>query len=247
MKPRICILRTDGTNCDGETAHAFSLAGGDPRFVHVNQLRDKSSRLRDFQALVIPGGFSYGDDVASGKILALELLAILKDELLAFTGPVLGICNGFQVLVKAGLLPFLPETGEPLTQRATLTHNDSGHFQCEWVKLDVEEGSCLFTKGMNRECMLPIAHGEGRFVADERVLDDMERRRCVALRYSGNPNGSMRRIAGACDPSGRVFGLMPHPERFVERTQYPNWRQHLIREPHGLPIFRNAVTYAANL
>ena len=170
MNPRVCILQTDGTNCDRETAYAFMRAGGNPRLVHINQLRARSVRLADFQILAIPGGFSYGDDVASGKILALELTTFLSDELRAFVEAgklVIGICNGFQVLVRTGLLPFR-ELGK---MSATLTHNVSGRFQCEWVRMVVEQGSpCVFTRGMESEISLQIAHGEGRFLPHRKRL-----------------------------------------------------------------------------
>ncbi|MSR84843.1 phosphoribosylformylglycinamidine synthase I [Candidatus Uhrbacteria bacterium] len=248
MNPRVCILQTDGTNCDRETAYAFMRAGGNPRLVHINQLRARSVRLADFQILAIPGGFSYGDDVASGKILALELTTFLSDELRAFVEAgklVIGICNGFQVLVRTGLLPFR-ELGK---MSATLTHNVSGRFQCEWVRMVVEQGSpCVFTRGMESEISLQIAHGEGRFFASPETLVQIEERKLVALRYAPhNPNGSENAIAGVCDPSGRIFGLMPHPERFVDPLQHPNWRSRWMEPPHGLKIFQNAVAAARNL
>lgn len=250
MNPRFCILRTDGTNCDEETAHAVRLAGGEPVLVHINELRRGAQRLDAFQGLILPGGFSYGDDVASGRILALELMSFLRDQILAFRGPVLGICNGFQVLVTAGLLPGSRshnDHGEPYgpVHRAALTHNASGKFQCEWTQLfPVPESTCPFIQGLGN-LSLQIAHGEGRFVTGPETLEEIESLHLVVLRYQFSVNGSMNDIAGICDPSRRIFGLMPHPERFVDRTQHPKWRRFPCDgEPHGLRIFRNMVRMA---
>ncbi len=247
MKPSVCILRTDGTNCDAETAHAFSLAGGEPRFTHINELRRRTSRLADFQILAIPGGFSYGDDIASGKVLAIELLSHLAEDIKHFIESgklVIGICNGFQVLVRMGLLPY----NDIGNMHATLAHNDSGHFQCEWVKMEPNPKSpCVFTQGLTEKFPLQIAHGEGRFLTDAVRIERMQKDNLVALRYVRNPNGSLDSIAGVCDPTGRIFGLMPHPERFVDPTQHPNWRRRPDMQPVGRVIFKNAVRYAAQL
>ncbi|MDQ0286011.1 phosphoribosylformylglycinamidine synthase [Desulfofundulus luciae] len=257
-KPRVCVLRTDGTNCDRETGYAFERAGGDPHLVHVNQLRAGKKKLTEYQILVIPGGFSYGDDVHSGKILAVELTSFLKEQLQEFVDsgkPVLGICNGFQVLVRTGLLP-AAKMGDI---RTTLMHNDSGRFECRWVHLRVEDTPCIFTRGLaGRVLHFQAAHGEGKFYTDAQTLAGIEAGKQVVFRYSTsngdptsiyphNPNGSLAAIAGICDPSGRVLGLMPHPERFVDLTQHPNWRRQQFHEPHGLPIFRNAVAYAQEM
>ena len=258
MKPGVCVLRTDGTNCDQETHYAFAKVGGDPRLVHVNQLRSGSEKLADYQILVIPGGFSYGDDIHTGKVLAVELTSFLKEQLSQFVAAgklILGICNGFQVLVRTGLLP----GGAPGDITATLMTNDSGRFECRWVKLKVEQTNCVFTSGLEGgEVDYQVAHGEGKFYTDPSTLAAMEAGGQVVLRYAGsdgtpatahpaNPNGSLNSIAGICDFSGRILGLMPHPERFVEPTQHPNWRRTSISEPHGLPLFRNAVRYAGQL
>lgn len=252
MKPRVCVLRTDGTNCDEETAHAFEKAGGESHLVHVNELRCGSRRLRSYQILAIPGGFSYGDDIASGKILAVELISYLRNELEGFIARpnlVIGICNGFQVLVRTGLLPFR-HLGD---MQATLTTNDSGHFECRWVSMLAEPSPCVFTQKLEGPPELQVAHGEGKFYADNETLVEIEEGSLVVLRYAkegkatmqypANPNGSLNSIAGVCDRTGRIFGLMPHPERFVEPTQHPNWRRKKIARPHGLAIFENAIKY----
>ena len=245
MKPQVCVLRTDGTNCDEETSRAFTKAGGECTPVHVNELRDGSRELRGYQILAIPGGFSYGDDVVSGKILAVELLSFLRDQLSEFVEAgnlIIGICNGFQVLVRTGLLPFR-ELG---TMSATLTDNDSGSFHCRWIDLVVSESRCVFTSGMEgKGISFQMAHGEGKFFACENVLSSLEEQQLVPIRYVNNLNGSLHNIAGVCDPTGRIFGLMPHPERFVEVHQHPNWRRIPNLQPQGLPIFTNGVTFAA--
>ncbi len=258
MKPAVCVLRTDGTNCDLETFYAFAKAGGDCRMVHVNQLRRGEEKLSSYHILALPGGFSYGDDVHSGKILAVELASFLKEQLNEFVQagkPVLGICNGFQVLVRTGLLPER-DIGDINT---TLMNNDSGKFECRWINLLVEESPCIFTRGMaGRLLSIQVAHGEGKFYTSPEVLEKVESSGQVVFRYAdgggkstteypANPNGSLNAIAGICDRTGLVMGLMPHPERFVEKTQHPNWRRGMNGEPHGLQIFRNAVEYARQM
>lgn len=256
-KPRVCILRTDGTNCDQETAYAFSKAGGDCRLIHVNQLRNGAEKLADYQILAVPGGFSYGDDIHSGKVLSVEMASFLNDQLHRFVEDgklILGICNGFQVLVRTGLLPW----GELSSIKATLMQNDSGHFECRWTNLLVEQNHCVFTRGLaGIMVQYQAAHGEGKFFADETTLQKIEQAGQVVFRYTSaasgqptqdypqNPNGSLHAIAGICDQTGRVLGLMPHPERFVEPFHHPNWRRTSFSDPHGLPLFRNAVAYAA--
>ncbi len=254
MKPMVCILRADGTNCDLETAYAFEKAGAGCRMVHVNQLRSGEEKLSDYQIMALPGGFSYGDDVHSGKILAVELTSFLKESLQEFVGagkPVLGICNGFQVLVRTGLLPER-RLGDI---SCALVNNDSGRFECRWVSLVIEDSPCIFTRGMAGSCAsVQVAHGEGKFLAGDDVLDALESSGQVVFRYAGpegratmdyphNPNGSLRSIAGICDRTGLVLGLMPHPERFVDLHQHPNWRRGMYSMPQGLPLFVNAVKY----
>ncbi|MBI2865254.1 MAG: phosphoribosylformylglycinamidine synthase I [Chloroflexi bacterium] len=256
---RTIVLRAAGINCDDETKYAFELAGSAAEKVHINQLVRGELRLGDYQILALPGGFSYGDDIASGRLLANELKNKLGDQLAGFVqqgGLVIGICNGFQVLVKAGLLPALSEEE---SQQVTLTYNESGKFEDRWVYLRVPPaGKCVFLTGVER-LYLPVAHGEGRFVPGEvGVLSRLWQNGQMVLQYANpageidgypwNPNGSTDSIAGICDPTGRVFGLMPHPERFLHYTNHPRWtREKLPLEGDGLRIFRNAVDYARNL
>ncbi|EKD89815.1 MAG: hypothetical protein ACD_32C00141G0004 [uncultured bacterium] len=248
----VCILKSDGTNCDNELFYAFKKAGGNPELVHVNELRDKSVTLKDFDILAFPGGFSYGDDIVSGKIWAIEMISFLKKEIEDFRkkgGLILGICNGFQVLVRTGLLPF----GNLGKMDATLANNDSGHFECRWVDLKTEKSKCVFLKNINIG-HFAVNHGEGKFFTDVKTLKEIEAKNLVVFRYVDengnptqnypqNPNGSLNAIAGVTDPSGRILGLMPHPEKFVDITQYPNWRREKILKPHGLFIFEEMVKY----
>jgi phosphoribosylformylglycinamidine synthase I len=250
-KPRVLVLRAPGTNCDEEAAFAWQMAGAEAETWHVGRVVEHPEGLDSFQILTLPGGFSYGDDLGSGKILATRLGTVLGDPLRRFLdrgGLVLGICNGFQVLVKAGLLPGGTGVGP-----ATLTHNDSGHFEARWVRLLPTPGLSPFLTD-DRPIELPVAHGEGKFVlADPKALPKLEAAGQVVLRYvddhdhptaayPANPNGSTSAIAGLCDPTGRVFGLMPHPERFVDPLHHPRWtRRGLEGEGDGLRIFRNAV------
>ena len=253
LSPRALVLRAPGTNCDHETVHAFERAGGLARRLHVRAVVDRPGVLDDAQILCIPGGFSYGDDIASGRIFALELRLRLGDALRRFHergGLVLGICNGFQVLLQTGLLLADPTTGRPL---ATLAHNDSGRFIDRWVSLEVAAGTCVFLRGLSA-LELPIAHGEGRFVARSAAdLAALDAAGQLVLRYAapdgpaggsaGNPNGSQADVAGVCDPTGRILGLMPHPERFIDATQHPAWAGRLDPDASGagLGIFTNAI------
>lgn len=258
MNVNVAILRTDGTNCDEEAFFAFELAGGNPQMLHINGLLRKKLLLDKFHILVLPGGFCYGDDILSGKILANELLHTLKREIGRFVSDgklIIGICNGFQVLVRMGLLP----GGGGPAEKATLIFNESAHFECRWIRLRIEESNSAFTKGLEGTIIeLPVAHGEGKFVVQNNdVLDALERKRQVVFRYAhpggivatdypANPNGSVSAIAGITNASGTILGLMPHPERYVKFTQHPNWTRHKPwrKMGDGLPIFQNAVTYA---
>lgn len=267
MKPKVCILRTDGTNCDEELYYAFEKFDGAPQYTHVNQLRSKEVKLGDFQILALPGGFSYGDDIASGKVLAIELMSFLKEELQNFIdkkGLVLGVCNGFQTLVRTGLLPF-NNLGE---MDASLEQNESGHFECRWVKVKVEESKCIFLNQLTSDTVsengdtvslnISVNHGEGKFFTDERTMQKIESQNLVTFRYvdesdrptqkyPDNPNGSLNAIAGITNPSGRILGLMPHPEKFVDLTQHPNWRRFgKSRKPDGALLFKNMIDFVKN-
>ena len=235
--PRVLVLRAAGINCDREMATAFSWCGAKPERVHINRLLTGGVRLLDFDVLALPGGFSYGDVIAAGRILGDQIKRVPGlDDFIADGRPVIGVCNGFQVLVKAGLLP---GNGRDHRQTATLTDNDSGRFLCDWVRLKTSPVS-FFTKGLPETVELPIAHGEGKFVAPEALLNALEPR--VALRYEANPNGSMRDIAGLVNAGGNVFGLMPHPERFLTPLHHPSRRDAAANEL-GLQIIRNIVDH----
>ena len=254
-KVRALVLRAPGTNCDAEATFAFQQAGAVATPVHVNQLISGEQQLSGYQIMVIPGGFTYGDDISAGRILANELRLKLGEDIQRFVDDgrlILGICNGFQVLVKAGLIPKLTVENPQLL---TLARNDSGKFECRWVYLRVNETSpCLFTRGISR-MYLPVAHGEGKVVAEPTVIEKLN----VVLYYTDeagntqagypyNPNGSVNNIAGICDASGRIFGLMPHPERYIYRTQHPGWtRQPSKNYGGGLRVFLNAVEWAKTI
>jgi phosphoribosylformylglycinamidine synthase I len=265
----VLILRAAGTNCDLETQHAWELAGARAERVHLRRVIERPQMLAQHQIVTIPGGFSYGDDIAAGRIFAAQLQRHLIKPLRAFIDAgklVLGICNGFQILVKAGLLPYPRE----LTSEAgadgprvvcTVTHNHPPGFQDRWVTLRASVSPCVFTEP-GRRYELPIAHGEGRVVfADRGSLARATGEGLDALLYVPfaeqpnsadsqaeaapyNPNGSDADIAGLCDPTGRVLGLMPHPERFVTWTQHPCWTSLPARDTgDGLAMFRRAVSY----
>ncbi len=257
-QPNVLILRAPGTNCDQETAFAFQQAGAKAELVHVNRLLEEPAILARFQIACLPGGFSYGDDVAAGRILANQLRHHLAAKLGEFKEAgklILGICNGFQVLLKSDVL--LPaEQGQ--APAATLTWNDSGKFEDRWVRLSVRGTRSVFLTGIE-SMYLPVAHAEGKFVTrDQPVLGELDAAGQLVLRYEplgggqqegplgfpDNPNGSVANVAGICDASGRVLGLMPHPERHIDRTQHPRWtRGEGGAEGDGLAVFRNAVGY----
>lgn len=280
---RVLILRAPGTNCDVETAFAFERAGARAELVHVNRLLEDPGLCVKFQIFCIPGGFSYGDDVAAGRILGNQIRYHLADRMAEFKAAgklILGICNGFQVLIKSGvLLDPDPELGPP----ATLTYNDSGKYEDRWVRLEVRGGKSVFLTGLDA-MYLPVAHAEGKFVArdaealgqleaeDQLVLRYLPQRKAVCataclqavssggspqhcfqgssgtpdgtprVPYPDNPNGSMADVAGVCDATGRVLGLMPHPERYIDPTQHPRWtRGEAGQLGDGLRVFQNAV------
>lgn len=250
---RVLILRAPGANCDLETAFAFEKAGAIPERIHIHRIKQEPKLLDAFQVLTIPGGFTYGDDVAAGKILAVQMRTFLNDALQQFRDQgklILGICNGFQALLKAGLLVPPSERGVP----ATLTANEPPGFVDRWVHLRAEPGKCPFLQGYS-VWEAPIAHGEGRFVCDKpETYRRLEEGGQIVLRYvdaagqpgpyPANPNGSQGSVAGLCDITGQVLGMMPHPERHVLPTQHPRWtRRGLSEEGDGLRLFRNAVQF----
>jgi phosphoribosylformylglycinamidine synthase len=273
--PKVCVLRAPGTNCDIETAWAFELAGAKPERLHLNRLLENPARLADFQILCIPGGFSYGDDLGAGIIFSRQLRGQLNDAIRQFLTAdklVLGICNGFQTILKAGLLmrrgvASPAESG--LESEVTLTWNSNGRYTDRWVRLKVASSNSAFLRDID-EFDVPIAHAEGRIaVCQPQLLEQLRQHNQIALCYwsaraaqlaatSGdptriellpepeNPNGSLANIAGLCDETGKVLGLMPHPERFLFATQHPHWtRKGLRGEGDGIRIFRNAVTWFA--
>ena len=247
-KPNVLILRAPGTNCDAETAFAFERVGAATETLHVNRLLERPKLFQQFQVLCIPGGFSYGDDIGAGKILGNQMQHHLADEMLRFRDDgrlILGICNGFQVLMKS---PVLLDKDDSATPPATLTWNESGQYYDGWVRLEVKGSKSVFLKGIER-MYLPIAHAEGQFVTrDEQTLQSLDAAGQLPLRYvaEDNPNGSMAHVAGVCDSTGRVLGLMPHPERHIDPTQHPRWtRGESGPEGDGLQMFRNAVAYFA--
>ncbi|HLX58836.1 MAG TPA: phosphoribosylformylglycinamidine cyclo-ligase [Ktedonobacteraceae bacterium] len=280
---RALILRAPGINCDRETAHACRLAGFETQLLHINQLIKQPQRLLDYHFLVIPGGFSYGDDLGAGTLLAKNLTIHLGEQLRQFIDegrPVLGICNGFQALVRADLLPGSLDKAD--TQPiASLTNNASAQFECRWVTLTVQDSPCIFTRGINHPIELPVAHGEGQFVlANSALLAHLQADRQIPIVYTihtrqaspspaaplysfisapsypgapttpviypDNPNGSTGDIAGLCNARGNVFGLMPHPERYVQPIQHPQ-RRGSNGAGDGLLIFKNAFDYVQGM
>ena len=265
------VLTGYGLNCDGETGYAFELAGAEVHRIHINQLImgekiGEVARLEDYQILAFIGGFSWGDDHGAGVLLATKLLSNIGEDLLAFIEAgnlVIGICNGFQALVNLGLLPGID--GDYRSRQVALIGNDCGSFRDQWVNLTIErESPCVFTRNL-QNLELPVRHGEGKFYAEKQVIDRLVQEKQVVVRYADsegnpagrrfpeNPNGSLEDIAGICDSTGRVFGLMPHPEALNHWSNHPNWtrfKEHYRRtgepypqEGYGIQIFRNAVEY----
>jgi phosphoribosylformylglycinamidine synthase len=256
-KVKTIVLRVDGTNCDEETVIAFRKAGSEVDLVHMNELIRKEKSLEDYQILCIPGGFTYGDDIAAGKIFAVLLKYKIGKDVKKFVEDgklVIGICNGFQVLVKAGILPALE--GIMKKQEATLAFNDCGYFQDRWVYLKHEnKRKCIFTRGIKNIIHVPVNHAEGKFVADKNVIRKLEENDQIVFKYVDpdgnyasfpwNPNGSIDNIAGICNTDGNVFGLMPHPEKFIHKYMHPCWtRIDLPEKGDGFKIFKNAVEFA---
>lgn len=252
MELRALVVTGYGVNCERESKAAIEKSGGKADIMHLNRIIDGPSVLEDYNFLFLPGGFSFGDALGSGKVLSNKINFKLHYPLKDFVESgklVMGVCNGFQVLVKMGLLP-----KQDFRQRVTLVGNESGKFEDRWVLLENNKNSpCIFTKGIDR-LFLPIRHGEGKFVTEtDAVLDEIEKENQVVLRYIDgngkragypyNPNGSVNNIAGICDKTGRIFGLMPHPEAFQNVENCPYWTTGKIKEAQGLKIFKNAVKY----
>ncbi len=266
-KPKVLVLTGFGINCDEETAYAFQICGGDPYIIHINDLIENRSIISQFQILMFPGGFSYGDDTGSGKAFANRIKNNLMDEISSFIERdtlVLGICNGFQVLTNLGIVPDLGNRFEGKAEVA-LEHNNTFRYQCRWVDLNVNPDSpSVFTKGIEK-LHIPIAHGEGNFFTEADVLQRIEEMNLVAMRYAGkdgkpaegkfpdNPNGSLNDIASICSPNGRIMGMMPHPERGMFFTQRDDWTyllekykrtgQEVPEYSDGIKIFQNAINY----
>ena len=262
-KVKVIVFSGYGINCEEETAFAFGLAGAEAKIVHINDAAKNPKSLRKYQILAIPGGFSYGDDLGSGYAYAGRMRNCLWDELLEFIKKeklIIGICNGFQILVNLGLIPALNNFyGQ---KQVALTHNNNARYTVRWVDLKTENSSPWLRKIKNLS--IPIAHGEGRFFTDETILKQLKKKKQIALKYTNggicryqnlpaNPNGSLDDIAGITDESGRIFGLMPHPERAIFFHQLPNWpllkeklkreNKHLPKFGPGLQIFKNGVNF----
>ena len=267
---KVLVLTGYGLNCDNETAFAFEQAGASADRVDINALIDGSVQLDDYQIMVFIGGFSWGDDHGAAVVQAVRMKTNIGDKILNFIengNTVLGICNGFQALVNLGLLPGFD--GDYTSRSLALTHNDCGNFRDQWVHLAVNPDSpCIFTRDMD-QAEFPVRHGEGKFVADDETLSRLIADHQIVMRYADaggkaakgnfpdNPNGSLEDIAGICDPSGRIFGLMPHPEAYNHFTSHPDWtREKQIRfrsgkaarieQPVGIRIFKNAVDYMSS-
>ncbi len=257
--PKVLLLRAPGTNCEIETAFAFEKAGAQTTLLHVNRLIESPHLAKDFQILCFPGGFSYGDDIAAGRILAQQLKVHLSDVVNQFRDAdhlVLGICNGFQIMMRLGI--FFEQPDNP---PATLTLNKQARFEDRWVHLKATQNNCVFLRGVDR-MFLPMAHAEGRLVLQSSpagsALGDSSQlclRYCAPdaevsneiLQYPTNPNGAERNVAGLCDATGRIFGLMPHPERHIDATHHPFWTRRNEQPEHGegMIVFQNAVQYFA--
>jgi len=256
MLSKVLILHANGTNRDGDLARAFELAGAKPEVVHLNELRSGSKRWDDYQILAVPGGFSYADTLGAGRLFALDLQVYFSEQVEKFITSgklVIGICNGFQALVKSGILPELQAD----QTKATLTFNAQGHFECRWVTLLPLSQNCLWTRGLTDPIYCPVAHGEGQFVlqnADQlkqlRANDQLALGYATAdgklaeTQYPFNPNGSISGIAGVCNPQGNVLGLMPHPENHIFAYQHPRWTRG-EKGNLGLRLFENGIKQLA--
>ncbi|MFA4891192.1 MAG: phosphoribosylformylglycinamidine synthase I [Candidatus Gracilibacteria bacterium] len=264
--PQALILTGYGINCEEETAYVFNKAGASSTIVHVNDLIDGHKHLSDYQILAIPGGFSYGDDTGAGNALSNRILNNLNEEILAFAKQdklVIGICNGFQMLSNLGLVPATKEYG---VREVALMWNTTARYECRWIHVKNESKKCVWTRDIDR-LFIPVAHGEGNFYTTPEILQTLKDNDQIVFRYvmedgspadrvfPFNPNGALEDIAAITDPSGRILGMMPHPERFHCFTNHPYWTrikeelkrkgEPLPEEGEGMKIFRNAVKYFA--
>ncbi|MEM4555140.1 MAG: phosphoribosylformylglycinamidine synthase subunit PurQ [Candidatus Anstonellaceae archaeon] len=252
--PKCLVLAGFGLNSEAELAHAFSMAGAESAIVHFSKIANGEKKLEDYQIFAIPGGWSYADEISSGKVLANKLKSSFHrqlEEFIASGKAVVGICNGFQVLVKLGALPNLSGNFE---QECTLTRNSSGKFEDRWVYLKPQPSVCKYFEGVSFiHC--PVRHGEGRFIASESVLEELEKRKLIVAKYATadleeassypeNPNGAQKNIAGICNPAGNVIGLMPHPECSVAKFLFPRWTAGVSFEKNSLLFFSNIVKAA---
>lgn len=258
MKVKVLVLYGYGINCDNETGQGFKMARATAEKVHINELISGDRRLKNYQILALPGGFSFGDDISAGKVLANKFKYNLREELNDFIGDgklIIGICNGFQAMVKLGILPALDKNYEK--EKVTLTFNDSGRFEDRWVYLKINQKSnCIWTQNI-KNLYLPVRHGEGKFISkNKKVRETLNKQNQIVMQfvddeggladYPFNPNGSEDSIAGICDKTGRIFGLMPHPEGFLFSQNHPRWTREKIKEGEGLKIFKNAVEFVKN-
>lgn len=248
---KVCILTGYGINSDYESKYAFELAGADVvDRVHLKDLIEKRNDMENYHILMLPGGFAFGDHLGSGRVMGNKFRFNLRNELNAFIEHeklIFGVCNGFQILVKMGVLPRIPNYSD---QIISLVGNNSGHYEDRWVQLKVHESPCIWTKNYEEFWDIPVRHGEGKFIVENnQILQDLWEKKLVALTYSpnkypNNPNGSTDGIAGICDPSGRIFGLMPHPECHIMRYHHPQWTRGYHPTETGLKIFQNGVKFA---
>ncbi|NCN65151.1 MAG: phosphoribosylformylglycinamidine synthase I [Candidatus Altiarchaeum hamiconexum] len=257
-KVKTIVLSGYGINCENETAYCLKKGNSDVEIVHINDLLSNTKDLMKYQILVFPGGFSFGDDIASGRVLANKL-KFKTDEIYKFIeggNLVLGICNGFQVLVKSGILPGISDSEHAAhkAQQAALTFNDSGKFEDRWVYLKINKKSkCVWTNNLSK-LFLPVRHGEGKFFCENKILTKIKENEQIVMQYADengnfvgypdNPNGSVENIAGICDRTGRLFGLMPHPEAYNCPENNPLWKFNSNKFPIGTEIFRNGVRFA---
>ena len=259
------MLSGYGINCEEETAFVFEKQGGEAEVVHINDLIEGHKKFADYQILAVPGGFSYGDDTGAGKALANKVYNNLREDILEFIRRdtlTIGICNGFQVITALGLVPAVD--GDYGVRQAALMNNENARYVCRWVKLKVKSSKCVFTRGID-EIFVPVAHGEGNFYAEQGVLDKLVKDDQVVFQYIKedgsladgeypfNPNGAVMDIAGICDPTGRILGMMPHPERHLFTCNRPDYHylkevieragKQIPEEGEGNQLFENAVKY----